>query len=255
MPPAPSLKATAARIVLINDNTHAGAIQVPAFKARLRDWKSEVLAATTAAALAALFAEFIDGTDGHAGFDASMRRKRAAALAALRRAGITLATIALHAQIYHKDVIQAGRKEWRAQQQLKQSSGGQRRSWLSKDPARQSAYAGGTHDVVADWHGRFDARVGRVQGALVTVRASRPWRETNYVQVNNTVIAHRPSGSRAAAQAWDTHVARPLLRGKGFVILPPGMRLATERFEALRSDGIARMGSMQVCAEPATLDR
>ena len=254
MPPAaPSLKATAARIALINDNTHVGVVQDPAFKARLRAWRSEVLAATTAAELATLFAEFIDGTEGHASFDAAMRHKRTAALTAFRRHGVTLATIARHVKIYQKDVIEAGRRVWHAR--LKLSSGGQRRSWKSKDPKRQSAYALGTRDIVADWHERFDARVGRVDGSTVTVQASRLWRAENFVQVNAEVIQQRP-GSRSAARRWDQHVGKPLLRGKGFVVLPmAGTRLAAERLEELRSNGIARMGSLQVCAMPATLDR
>ena len=58
------------------------------------------------------------------------------------------------------------------------------RSWKAKNPAQQSAYAAGTHDVVAAYHDQFDERIGRnpEHGGTITVRASKAWRSMNFVQ-------------------------------------------------------------------------
>ena len=238
MPPAPSLKATAARLLLINDNTEMAAIQEAGFRARLPAWKQEVPAATDAATLGRLFVEFIDGTNGYACFDAAMQRKRANVATSLRRTGVTLTTVAKHVHIYRTEVIDAGRRAWRM---LKASTGGPRRSWKANSRARQSAYARGTHDLVHEWRERFGQRV----------QGSKKWRADNFVQVNGVVADLRPSSTRSGvgpAAAWDRHVGRPLLRGKGYIVLPTaGTLLATETLERLRNDGIARLGSSKVC--------
>ena len=242
---APSLKATAARLRLLETNTAANAVTDRTYYTRLPAWRDEVMAVADAATLAALFIEFIDGTEGHEGFDQAMRRTRAAAATSLRRAGITIQTIAKHVKAYRVDVIEAGRRAWAS---LKPKTGGQPRSWKAKDPARQSAYAGGTHDVVAAYSNRFDARIGRdprVPGTL-TVRASKAWREANYLHTTFIVMDHKPRFRDKGA--WARRVGRPLCRGKGFVVLPSSGSL--KKLDQLRADGIARMGSLEVSAAP-----
>jgi len=201
---------------------------------RLCAWRNEVRSASTATELARLYVEFIAGTEG-LGFDADMAEVRKAATRAMRRS-VSMEGLLHHLSEYNSKIIHVGWKRLRdaAAQRTKP-----KRSWkqLSSgfatsltEHARQLAKSVGSKTAGA----KFSPAVP-INATEVVLR-----HKVEYDKAVNVIrrVSRRSDEHLRREQRFVSQVERPLARGKGFIVLSPGARLASDQLAEARAGGL-----------------
>ena len=232
MPPNP--KVVLARERLLGLEAQTTSQQARPMRDRLCAWRNEVRSALTATELARLYVEFIAGTEGP-GFDANMAEVRKAATRAMRRT-VSMEGVLHHLSEYRSKIIHVA---WKRLRDAVAQRTGRKRSWKQMssgfatsltEHARQLATSVGSKTDGA----KFSPPVP-INATEVVLR-----HKVEYDKAVNLIrrVSRRSDEHLRREQRFVSQVERPLARGKGFIVLNPGARLASDQLAEARAGGL-----------------
>ena len=244
MPARTLLEVVKEKLLVLEQRTTASAAQ--AMASRLAAWRDEVSNLSTAAAAARLFLEFLDGTE-NAEFTAGMLAERAAAKAAMARRSVPARTVLSTVCDYNLKVVHAAYKLYRDAEKEK----------ARLKPKPKASWKKGTSafftNVKAIEAARDDVYKKSYKAGLVVVNTD----EHVIIAKRTTLVEERQKpgalrSTRRDDERFYRQVEQPLMRGKGFVVLSTGLRLAAEELHDARSAGLARTRGWQALQHAST---
>ena len=226
-----------AKTKLLRIEKHTSSQEVGQLAARLCQWRATVTNSPSLGALLGPFLEYIRATAGATFTDEAVElRARIIALdgASTRQLGAQLITCL---DEYVEVVVHGAWAVYRDER--RQQSKSKAKPWWRSD-GRQGSTAFATD--VALVQQRVREQVERLQSTR------RIGSSTAQDAVKAAVAANRPfdRAARTVTNRIWTHVERPLLRGRGYVVLAPGRRLALEQLAEAREAGTVRLSGSSI---------